>query len=135
MRKLLLVLVASMTWAAAAHAAEKPKAVEHPGQVALVEEDGGYIYRTFPNQLRMYVYDKDKPPKFGCSEGCINAWPPVWAPGDAKPTGEWTLIDRPERNRKQWAYKGRPVYTRFHDTPTEATGAGMDNGAWKLLVP
>lgn len=135
MQKLVLALVSSMIVASAAHSADRPAALEHPGEVALLEEDGGYVYRTFPAQLRMYVYDKDKPPKFGCGEGCINAWPPVWAPNEAKPTGDWTLIDRPERGRKQWAYKGRPVYTRFHDTPMNATGVGMDDGAWKLLVP
>jgi len=135
MRTFALVLISCITIAEAAQSAAKPAKQEHPGEVALVEEDGGYIYRRFPSQTRMYVYDKDKPGKFGCGEGCINAWPPVWAPDDAKPTGDWTVVDRPERGKKQWAYKGRPVYTRFHDTATETTGAGLDRGAWHLLEP
>lgn len=135
MRKLALAFFSYVSLATVAYSAEPPTKLEHPGEVALVEEDGGYVYRRFPTQLRMYVYDKDRPGKPGCGEGCINAWPPVWAPNDAKPTGDWAPIDRPERGRKQWAYKGRPVYTRFHDTPTEATGAGLDGGAWHFLVP
>lgn len=135
MRKSTLAFIFCVSIAFAARAGEAPTHVEHPGEVGLVEEDGGFVYRTFPGQLRMYVYDKDRPGKIACGEGCINAWPPVWAPPGAQPMGAWTLIDRPERGRQQWAYKGRPVYTRFHDTPTEVTGVGMDKGAWKLLVP
>lgn len=135
MRKFMLAFVSCLAVGAIAHGEEAPKQIEHPGEVALVEEDGGYIYRTFPAQLRMYVYDKDKLPKIGCGEGCINAWPPVWAPNDATPKGDWTVIDRPERGRKQWVYKGHPVYTRFHDTPTQVTGTGLEKGAWKLLEP
>lgn len=135
MRKLVLALASCLMAAAIAHGAEGPTKIEHPGEVALTEQDGMYVYRTFPAQLRMYVYDKDKPGKIACGEGCINAWPPVWAPNDATPKGDWTLIDRPERGRKQWVYKGRPVYTRFHDTPTETTGVGLDGGAWRLMEP
>ena len=135
MRKFALALMCCVAFSGASTASEKPSKEEHPGEVALVEEDGKYLYRRFPSQVRLYVYDKDKPGKFGCGEGCINAWPPVWAPDDAKPTGDWTTVDRPERGRKQWAYKGRPVYTRFHDTATEATGVGLDKGAWHLLEP
>jgi len=135
MRTVVLAIISCLMGAAIAQGAVEPSKIEHPGEVALTEQDGGYVYRTFPAQLRMYVYDKDKPGKIACGEGCINAWPPVWAPNDATPKGDWTLIDRPERGRKQWAYKGRPVYTRFHDTPTQTTGVGMDGGAWRLMEP
>jgi len=135
MRQFLLISLACVLGAAAAQGADAPAKFEHPGEVALVEEDGGFVYRRFPSQLRMYVYAKDKPGKLGCVEVCLNAWPPVWAPRGAPPIGDWTLVERADRGRMQWAYKGQPVYTRFHDTPADATGAGLENGAWGLLEP
>lgn len=132
MGKILLALAVGL--AGAVQAAEPPAKLEPPGEVALIEEDARFVYRRFPSQLRMYVYDKDRPGKLGCVAGCINAWPPVWALEGAQPKGDWTLVHREERGRYQWAYKGRPAYTRFHDTPTLATGDGID-GAWHFLEP
>jgi predicted lipoprotein with Yx(FWY)xxD motif len=45
---------------------------------------------------------------------CAQAWPPVIAPADAQPVGEWTLIKRDD-GRKQWAYQGHALYTSILD--------------------
>jgi predicted lipoprotein with Yx(FWY)xxD motif len=64
---------------------------------------------------------------------CLQAWPPVIAPADAKPVGKWTLITR-EDSRKQWAYDGHALYTSILDRrPGDVLGAdtlrlGGDNG-------
>jgi predicted lipoprotein with Yx(FWY)xxD motif len=34
--------------------------------------------------------------------------------------------------RQQWAYRGQPVYMRFHDAPDQPTGDGID-GKWHLI--
>ena len=59
---------------------------------------------------------------------CAKAWPPVLAAKDAKAFGDWTLIKR-EDGTNQWAYRGKPVYTLYHDTPD---GVG-ETGPWHLL--
>jgi predicted lipoprotein with Yx(FWY)xxD motif len=55
---------------------------------------------------------------------CTQYWPPVYAAPDAKPVGNWTILDRKD-GKKQWAYKGRAVYTSFLDhAPGETNGGG-----------
>jgi predicted lipoprotein with Yx(FWY)xxD motif len=57
----------------------------------------------------------------------------VIAPAGATPLGDWTVVVRDD-GRSQWAYKGRPAYTRRHDTPEKPAGDGID-GAWHFLEP
>lgn len=114
-------------------AREGPAAVpSHPREVALVKEGAkGSVYRKFPSGLRLYVSDRDPPGRSVCVNGCASAWPPVFAPQDAQPVGDWTVVKRPD-GRPQWAYRGKPVYTRFHDAPDEPTGEGL-YGVWRML--
>ena len=103
----------------------------HPPEVAFVGEGAkGYVYRRFPTGERLYVSDRDKGGS-ACTGGCATAWPPVYAPANAMPVGDWTIVARPDGLR-QWALKGRPVYSRFHDSPEIATGDGVD-GVWHLV--
>jgi predicted lipoprotein with Yx(FWY)xxD motif len=41
-------------------------------------------------------------------------WPPVLAPADAKPVGDWTIVTRKD-GAKQWAYDEHPLYTSVFD--------------------
>lgn len=138
MRQIASALLASAVLAMAAGLAvaadEEPANLEHPGEVALVKDpELGWVYRHFPSGLRLYVYDKDSPGKSACNVGCDTRWIPLLAPANAKPTGDWTLLTR-ESGRQQWAYKGRPVYTLIHDSPSSPAGDGVD-GVWHLLEP
>lgn len=45
---------------------------------------------------------------------CTQAYPPVLAPGNAKPVGKWTVITRKD-GKKQWAYDGFALYTSSLD--------------------
>jgi len=45
---------------------------------------------------------------------CVDLWPPVLAPKDAKEVGKWTIIQRPD-GAGQWAYGGYPLYTSSLD--------------------
>ncbi|GFE86470.1 COG4315 family predicted lipoprotein [Steroidobacter agaridevorans] len=45
---------------------------------------------------------------------CEQLWKPKLAPADAKPVGNWTLIER-ESGEMQWAYDGLPLYTSDRD--------------------
>lgn len=63
-------------------------------------------------------------PDLDIRPSCLQAWPAVFAPADAKPVGKWTAIDR-EDGRKQWAYEGMPLYTSALDTKPGQVNGGM----------
>jgi hypothetical protein len=95
---------------------------EHPGDTALVpSNDGHFEYKSFPALLQLYIYTRDSPGKSNCVGKCPLAWPPllVSAVEANKTVGAWTIIVR-ENGTRQWAYKGQPVYTRFHNMPFDS---------------
>lgn len=103
-----------------------------PGQIALVDEGAaGFVFRHFPTRLRLYTFDGDAPGVSNCMDGCASRWPPVAAPPEAGPVGEWSIVSRAD-GRRQWAYRGRPVYLRYHDVPDQPEGDG-DEGQWRLV--
>lgn len=53
-------------------------------------------------------------PEVETRPSCVDVWPPVLAPADAKPVGKWTVVDGPG-GRKQWAYDGQALYTSVLD--------------------
>ena len=134
MRTFTCALIACGTLPLAVTAATTaPDKLEHPGQVALMQDEKGWNYVHFPTSLRLYVYDKDVEGKIACVSECSYQWPPIVAPSDATPLGDWTLVQRDD-GRRQWAYKGRPIYVRYHDSPGAPSGNGFD-GLWHFLEP
>jgi predicted lipoprotein with Yx(FWY)xxD motif len=131
----LWILLASLLAVVALAAQPKQSTInqEHPGDTALSEEKPGvYVYKSFPRLTRLYVNEKDPPGKSICNPGCSSAWPPLRvSPSEKSPVGDWTIIAR-EDGSKQWAYKGKPVYTRFHDIDPDAETA---QEGFHLLVP
>jgi predicted lipoprotein with Yx(FWY)xxD motif len=77
----------------------------------------------------LYVSAKDAPGKSNCVADCVAEWPPFVAAADAKPAGEWSLVTR-EDGSKQWAFRGKPLYTSLKDKPKPgaAMGGGMMGG-------
>jgi len=137
MRTLYLIFIfAGFTVAGAfmVQAAEpEPRHTEHPGVVALSHEDGEWLYRKFPTSVRLYVYDADQAGKSMCNDSCSLAWPPLFVEGEESgPIGDWSVIVR-DNGRQQWAYKGRPVYMRFHDSIEEPMGDKIEG--WSFLTP
>jgi len=96
------------------------------------------VFRKFPSLTNLYTRDQD--PKGGNStcnieDGCAAAWPPLYAQDNEAPIGQWTIVVR-ENGSKQWAYKGKPLYTFAKDQkPGDITGDGFLNGAWHLAQP
>ncbi len=79
--------------------------------------------------MTLYTFDKDAGGKSMCNGPCATNWPPLMASGDAKNMGDWTVVTRDDGS-KQWAYKGKPVYTWVKDTkPGDKTGDGV-NSVW-----
>jgi predicted lipoprotein with Yx(FWY)xxD motif len=84
--------------------------------------------------MTLYTFDKDAAGKSACTGGCATNWPPLLAPADAKPTGDYSVITRDD-GTKQWAYKGRPLYYWSKDMkPGDRTGDGFNN-VWRVARP
>ena len=83
-----------------------------------------------PTQMTLYVFDKSM-----CNGGCATNWPPLMAPANAAPIGDWSVVMRDDGS-KQWAYKGRPLYHWAKDTkPGDMTGDGLLNNSWHVAKP
>ncbi len=116
-----------------AMAATQPT-IEHPGNIALIEESGGFAYRHAATGFRLYVSDRDSPGKSACNAGCARAWIPLEVEGaDIKAVGDWGIFVREDGSR-QWQYKGHPVYLLFHDSAERPVGNGVE-GVWHFLEP
>jgi predicted lipoprotein with Yx(FWY)xxD motif len=84
--------------------------------------------------MTLYVFDRDSSGKSACNGQCANLWPPLAAAADAAAAGDWTIVTR-EDGSKQWAYKGKPLYTWSKDAKAgDVTGDGVNN-VWRIAVP
>ncbi|MGE4063155.1 MAG: hypothetical protein AB7E79_07280 [Rhodospirillaceae bacterium] len=129
MRPTDLVILFCALCAGPAVAADGDPNPNHPGQVALGRDDGKWVYKSFPAFLPLYTFEGDAPGKSNCDAVCAAVWPIIRAPDNAQPTGDWTVVQRDD-GRKQWAYKGKPVYTFYYDRPYEPKGDGRVAGWW-----
>src|SRR6478609_7172807 len=82
---------------------------QQPANVA-----GGML--TNPAGMTLYVFDRDTAGsgKSACNGPCATNWPPLMASDGAKPSGDYGLVTRDD-GMKQWAYKGKPLYTWSKD--------------------
>jgi predicted lipoprotein with Yx(FWY)xxD motif len=86
------------------------------------------------NGMTLYVFDRDASGKSNCNGPCAANWPPLVADTDAKASGDFAFITR-EDGRKQWAYKGKPLYTWSKDkNPGDTNGDGVNN-VWHIAAP
>ena len=90
---------------------------------------------TDPKGMTLYTFDKDADGKSACNGPCATNWPPLMAAGDYKAECGYTIITRDDGG-KQWAYKGKPLYTWVKDTkPGDISGDGFLNNAWHIAMP
>lgn len=88
------------------------------------------------NQMTLYTFDKDaaNSGKSVCNGPCAANWPPLLADDDARAKGDYTVIVRDD-GRKQWAFKGKPLYHWVKDQkPGDVTGDGF-NQVWRAARP
>ncbi len=91
---------------------------------------------TGPNGMTLYTFDKDVAGsgKSVCNGPCATAWPPLMAADTDKPSGNYAVVVRDD-GKKQWAYKGKPLYYFAKDTKAgEKTGDGF-NKVWQTARP
>jgi predicted lipoprotein with Yx(FWY)xxD motif len=89
-----------------------------------------------PNGLTLYTLSRDTAGsgKSTCNGSCIVNWPALEAPANAKPLGDYSVIVRDD-GKKQWAYKGAPLYYWSKDVKAgDRTGDGVA-GVWKIARP
>jgi predicted lipoprotein with Yx(FWY)xxD motif len=86
------------------------------------------------NGMTLYIFDRDGAGESNCNAQCAVSWLPLIADTDAQASGSFSFISR-EDGRKQWAFKGKPLYTFAKDKkPGDATGDGFNN-VWHLARP
>jgi predicted lipoprotein with Yx(FWY)xxD motif len=84
----------------------------------------------------LYTFDRDTAGsgKSVCNGPCAASWPPLKVVDEAQARGDWSAITRDDGSR-QWAYKGKPVYTWIKDQkPGDRTGEGVNN-VWRIARP
>jgi len=90
---------------------------------------------TDASGMSLYTFDKDSSGKSACNGPCATNWPVLKASASDQPAGDYTIITRDDGS-KQWAYKGKPLYTFAKDQKAgDVTGDGFLNGAWHLAKP
>jgi predicted lipoprotein with Yx(FWY)xxD motif len=74
--------------------------------------------------MSLYIFKEDLPMKSNCYENCAKVWPPFLAKGAVQSSGDYTVISRLD-GKKQWAYKGQPLYRYMGDEqPGDMEGEG-----------
>jgi len=123
------MLKLTATFATIALLAASPAFAQMAMGGAKVTPDGFNDAKDMP----LYTFANDKTPgKSACNGPCATAWPPLAATATDKDMGDWTVVTRDDGS-KQWAYKGQPLYTYFHDTAGKpATGVSP---AWPRAKP
>jgi len=84
--------------------------------------------------MTLYTWGNDTiPGKSACNGLCASNWLPLVAAADAAPAGDWTVVTRDD-GTKQWAYKGKPLYTYKSDA-NAGDVSGNGRGSWAIAKP
>lgn len=132
-----LALVAALTLLTAGQASAQVALQDqpHPSNVMVQMTDEGWVYADAKG-MTIYTGNDPKAGVSSCTSNivtlgstvqndfyplpypdrlrsCIQNTPPLLV-GNAQPVAGWTVIDRPD-GLKQWAYRGKPLYTSNRD--------------------
>jgi predicted lipoprotein with Yx(FWY)xxD motif len=91
---------------------------------------------TGANGMTLYVFEKDAAGsgKSVCNGPCATNWPPLFANDGDAATGDYSIVVRDD-GKKQWAFKGKPLYYWVKDQkPGDRTGDGVNN-VWRVAKP
>jgi predicted lipoprotein with Yx(FWY)xxD motif len=106
-----------------------------PAGVQSRKADSGTVVLADAKGMTLYTSGRDTDGKSNCNGQCLANWPALAAAADAKPSGDWTVVTRDDGS-KQWAYKGKPLYTFVKDAkPGDTAGEGMANNNWHAAQP
>jgi predicted lipoprotein with Yx(FWY)xxD motif len=84
--------------------------------------------------MTLYTFDRDMAGsgKSMCNGDCAVKWPAAMAMADDKPSGDYTIITR-DNGGKQWAYKGKPLYTWPEDQAAGDMYGDNYNKVWHVV--
>ena len=91
---------------------------------------------TGANGMTLYTFDKDAAGsgKSLCNGPCATNWPPLFAMDSDMASGDYSIVMRDD-GKKQWAFKGKPLYYWNKDQkPGDRTGDGFNN-VWHVAKP
>lgn len=91
---------------------------------------------TTPAGMTLYTFDNDAAGsgKSACNGPCATNWPPLQAEDGDKASGDYSVVTRDD-GKKQWAYKGKPLYQWVNDKkPGDKTGDGVKS-VWHVAKP
>ncbi len=80
----------------------------------------------------LYVSEKDAVGKSACDAKCATVWQPLAAPAAATAKGDWSIVVRSDRT-KQWAFKGKPLYT-YSEDDNAGEVRGEANPGWTVAM-
>ena len=104
------------------------------GGAVKTSEIGGKQVLTDAKGMTLYIWVKDAVGVSNCYDKCATAWPPVLVDASTAVTGDFTLVDRKDTDKKVVAYKGWPLYLWIKDAkPGDVTGDGV-GGTWHTAV-
>ncbi|MDB5422965.1 MAG: hypothetical protein JWQ29_381 [Phenylobacterium sp.] len=107
---------------------------------APMEAPGGIVGKLTPvgrvlmteSGKALYARKSEQAARTGCTNICLSMWKPLNAPAVAEEIGDWRIVQRPDGLR-QWAYRGRPLYTYAGDTRFGELN-GLDEDGWDAAV-
>lgn len=84
--------------------------------------------------MTVYTFDKDVAGsgKSVCNGDCAVKWPPVMATAGDKPSGDYTVVTRDD-GKRQWAFKGKPLYTWPEDQEPGDVYGDNYNKVWHVV--
>lgn len=89
---------------------------------------------TGSNGMTLYTFDKDTAGKSACNGPCAANWPPLFVMDGESAGSDYSVVTRDD-GKKQWAYKGKPLYFWVKDQkPGDRTGDGF-NKVWRVAQP
>lgn len=71
--------------------------------------------------LTLYTRDADPAGVSACTDECVKAWIPAKVAGNPPPVENWSVITRSDGS-KQWAFKGKALYTFVEDVDPGSVG-------------
>lgn len=75
---------------------------------------GGKEILTDTKGMTLYIWDKDAVGTSNCYDKCAQAWPPLLVDAATAVTGDFTLVDRKDSDKKIVAYKGWQEARVYH---------------------
>jgi predicted lipoprotein with Yx(FWY)xxD motif len=93
-----------------------------PSQFAVYQTVQGRLLGTSIG-FSVYSYDKDGVNKSNCVNACLTDWTPMEAPEYARAIGEFSIFERTPGIR-QWAFRGKPLYTSVADSKVRSFDGG-----------